>query len=66
MVPSSVNVPPVARPPPPAMTDFVIVNVPPDCASEVALIAATPRKRMTREKRREKLIMSRFFVAHLI
>jgi hypothetical protein len=26
------NVPPEARPPPLAMTELVIVNVPPDCA----------------------------------
>src|SRR6185503_13654256 len=29
IVPSRVNVPPDARPPPPPITDFVIVNVPP-------------------------------------
>src|SRR6186713_1483791 len=32
IVESIVNDPPVERPPPPAITDLVIVNVPPDCA----------------------------------
>src|SRR5687767_5031375 len=37
IVPSILSVPPDARPPPPAMTDFVIENVPPDWATEIEL-----------------------------
>src|SRR5512132_3883051 len=45
IVPSTVNCPLDIRPPPPAMTDCVIVYAPPDCATAIELTAETQRKR---------------------
>jgi hypothetical protein len=38
-VPTTVNAPPTVSPPPPAITEFVMVNVPPDCGIAAAGIS---------------------------
>jgi hypothetical protein len=60
IVASTEYVPPDALPPPPAITDLVIVNVPPDCAVTFADIANNAIERTAID------LIFRMLTAHLV